>query len=112
MSPQRKQTRGNRTVKTPKRYKNGACVNAIVDTPTRGSYVRGTGANADSVTPEPSTISETTKQMSNKEKFDYLAGQMDNLMIMVTMLTNFMKGRKINIVNNLAVDSEVKDEEE
>ena len=108
MPPLRKQARGkgSRNVNTPKRFKNGACVNTpILATPTtRGAS--SSGARDDRETPDPTTISETTKQLSNKEKFDYLAGKMDHLMTIVTALTNCMKVRKRNIVDNLSMDDE------
>ena len=60
MPPLGKQTRANRTVKTPKRYKNGACVNEILETPTRGAMRVMGSARVDRETPVPPTISETT----------------------------------------------------
>ena len=106
MPPLRKQTRVNRKVNTPKRFKNGACVTPIIETPTRGATASNPGATADRQTLDPLTIRETTKQLSNKEKFDYLAGQMDKLMRVMTVLTNCVKGRNNNIVNNLSSNAE------
>ena len=110
MPPLRKQSRVNRPARTPKRFKNGACVTPIVETP-RGATASNSGASANRQTSDPLTISETTKHLSNKEKFDYLAGQMDKLMSVMTLLTNCVKGRNNNIVNNLSSNDEAEGEE-
>ena len=87
-----KHRRSKRSVKTPKRFKGGACLNIDQETPTRG---RPRSASADRETPEPKSISETTKEMSNRQKCEYMAIQMDKLVTVVTMLTSAFGG--INI---------------